>query len=633
MTHLIRCAILLSLVFLWINVSAYAQRDLKVKWLARRPPISKVEISGNRFFDDGRIRDEIRSQANGFWQSVRLRGKHQLRKDSKRVDMAAVTYLYKSNGFLFVEVEEEFEIAEDSSAIVKISITENDQFFVRNSMTTSELGSFREEVDHHLRQHKIGEPIDLYEVNQTRYDIKTVYANSGYPYAEVVDSVAVYEDIDSVDIVFKIDRGPLTLFGDVVVDSLKFTRPHTFTREILFEPGDIYSRQKIIDSKQRIYSTGLASFVDLSVIEDTAQFQPGKYDVRPNFKLKVSERKPKFAKVRTGAGQDQEEDLVWDVGFEFGNRNISGRARQVRFELLSSFLVFKSDWRVIKERFAFDYTEPWLFKIRMPLTFNFAAEPGIRARAQDYRISRINLGLSSSRELSRYQRIWGAISYEKVNITGIPENQLEQLKEEEGISVYRRLAVTWERDTRNNLLLPVSGTLIRFMGEHVGGFLGGDNHFEKLEASVARYQNFSGSNIYAWHYRAGWAFGSGSNPYVPTTDRFYMGGAKTIRGYRANEVGPKDERGRPVGGRVLIQSNQEIRRPLFWKLWGSIFIDVGNNYDDWDDIRIDNLLVSGGAGVQYISPVGPIRIDYGHRLIHPGYPKDGRFHLSILYAF
>ena len=62
-------------------------------------------------------------------------------------------------------------------------------------------------------------------------------------------------------------------------------------------------------------------------------------------------------------------------------------------------------------------------------------------------------------------------------------------------------------------------------------------------------------------------------------------------------------------------------------------MDIGNNYEDWDDIRLDNLLVSGGAGLQYISPVGPIRIDYGHRIVHPGYPEEGRFHLSILYAF
>lgn len=618
---------------LYIGTPCSAQRDPLLKWLSKRPLISRIEIHGNEYFDDDRIKNEIKSQANGFWQSLRLRKRHHLRKDSKSIDKAAVTYLYKSNGFLFVKVEEEFEIAEDSSAIVRIVIEENDQFFVRKSITTNSLGSFEEEVSHLLRQHKIADPVDPYKINQTRYDIKTVFANSGYPYAEVADSVAVYDDIDSVDIVFKIERGPLTIFGNIHVDSLDYTKPQTFLREVVFNPGDLYSRQEIIDSKQRIYSTSLASFVDLSVIEDTAQTGSGEYDVSPDFRLKVSERKPKFAKVSTGAGQDTEEDLVWDLGLEFGNRNVSGRGRQVSFDLLTSFLVFKSDWRIIKERFAFDYTEPWLFKIRMPLTFNFAAEPGIRSRAQNYRISKIDLGLSSSRELTRHQTIWGSISYEKVNITGIPEAQLDDLKEEKGISVYRRLELTWERDTRNNLLLPISGTLIRIDGEHVGGFLGGDNHFEKIETSVARYQNFSGSNIYAWHYRVGWAVGIESDPYVPTTDRFYMGGAKTIRGYRANEVGPQDETDRSVGGRVLVQSNQEIRRPLFWKLWGSIFMDIGNNYEDWDDIRLDNLLVSGGAGLQYISPVGPIRIDYGHRIVHPGYPEEGRFHLSILYAF
>ena len=318
---------------------------------------------------------------------------------------------------------------------------------------------------------------------------------------------------------------------------------------------------------------------------------------------------------------------------EFGSRNISGCGRGVKFEMFSSFLLFSKEWRVLKERFAFEYSEPWLFKTRMPLNLTFAVEPGLRSPTQNYRISKIDFGITTGRDLSHYARAWGGIAYEKVNITGIPSEQAEELKKEEGISVKRKLLFSMERDSRNNLLLPIRGSYLRWDAEYVGGFLGGDNSFIKLTANWSKYQNFYGSNIYAWNYRLGWVVGTGSDPYVPTTDRYYFGGGKSLRGYASNEVGPRTEEGERAGGRVIIQTNQEIRRPLFWKLWGLAFIDVGNNYEDFRYIKFDNILVSTGLGLQYISPVGPIRLDYGHKLIRDSYPAGGRFHFSILYAF
>jgi len=610
-----------------------AQRDPLRKWLTKKPLISSVEISGNEYFSDGKIKSSMRSRENGFWQSLRLRKRHRLRKDSKRYDMAALRYLYLTNGFVDSRIEEEFVIAEDSSAIVKITIVEGRRYLIRSSTTYSDLGSFGEAVAHQLRQLKQGDPLNPRRVEQVAFDIKTVYANGGYPYADVRDSVFIDSEIDSADVIFFIERGPLTVFGDVHVDSLEFTKPHTLTRELVFKPGDVYSRQMIIDSRQRVYSTGLVSYVDLALRSSKGTDTLNIHDVRPDFLLKVRERKPRFAKISTGAGEDQEQDLVWDLGLEFGNRNISGRGRQVRFGMISSFLVFAEDWRILKERFEFEYSEPWLLKIRMPLHLTFGVEPGVRSKTQRYRISRIDLGLTTARELSRSTLVSGGIEYEQVKITGIPADELDDLKEEQGISVKRKLLFLLERDTRNNLLLPIRGSYGRLNAEYVGGFLGGDNSFVKLQANVSRYQNFYGSNIYAWQYRIGWVVGTASDPYVPTIDRFYFGGGKSLRGYVSGSVGPVNAEGEAAGGRVLIQTNQEVRRPLFWKLWGSAFIDVGNNYEDFKYFRFDNLLVSSGVGLQYISPVGPIRLDYGHRLIRGDNPAGGRLHFSILYAF
>jgi outer membrane protein assembly complex protein YaeT len=614
-------------------VGAAADRDAQRKWLSKRPVISQIVVEGNSFFSDGRIKRTIRSKQNGFWQSIRLRQRHRLKKDSRSIDLAAISYLYRSNGFADAKIEEEFDVADDSSAIIRITIEEGRRLFIRGSYSPSDLGVFADDVWNLMGRAKTGQPYNSFLVSHIAAEIKTVYANDGYPYAVIKDSAQSVGESDSVDVVFSIDRGPLTLFGEIRVDSLEFTKSHTFVRELTFKPDDIYSRQRIVDSRQRVYSTGLASYVDLSAINATGDSLDGNVNVRPDFKLRVRERTPKFARIKTGAGQDKEQDLVWDLGLEFGNRNISGKGRQVKFEIFSSFLVFASEWRILKERFDFEYTEPWLLKTRMPLTVRFGAQPGIRSGTQRYRISQMDLDLTTGKEFSRSTRSWAGAVWQKVNITGIPAELKDSLQNEEGISVRRKLIFGLERDTRNNLLLPISGSYFRFDSEYVGGFLGGDESFIKLTASVSRYQNFYGSNVYAWNYRFGWAAGIESDPYVPTTDRFYFGGGKSLRGYPSNSVGPLNEKGDPEGGRVVLQTNQEIRRPLFWKFWGSAFVDIGNNYEDFEYIKFDNLLASGGVGLQYISPVGPVRVDYGHRLVRDSYPAGGRFHFSILYAF
>jgi len=79
--------------------------------------------------------------------------------------------------------------------------------------------------------------------------------------------------------------------------------------------------------------------------------------------------------------------------------------------------------------------------------------------------------------------------------------------------------------------------------------------------------------------------------------------------------------------------NIELRTPVKGKLWFTLFGDAGNSWDSFKDIALAQALLSLGIGVQYIAPVGPIRLDYARRVIHPLHPKSDRVHLSILFAF
>jgi outer membrane protein insertion porin family len=77
----------------------------------------------------------------------------------------------------------------------------------------------------------------------------------------------------------------------------------------------------------------------------------------------------------------------------------------------------------------------------------------------------------------------------------------------------------------------------------------------------------------------------------------------------------------------------EIRRPLFWRLGGTAFIDAGNVFEKIETTRLDGIISSAGLGLQFFTPVGPINFEYGFKLQRELDLQEGSYHLTILYAF
>ena len=79
--------------------------------------------------------------------------------------------------------------------------------------------------------------------------------------------------------------------------------------------------------------------------------------------------------------------------------------------------------------------------------------------------------------------------------------------------------------------------------------------------------------------------------------------------------------------------NVELRSTLFWRLGWQAFLDAGNLWYEAEHANLQDVRVTGGVGVVFFTPVGPLRLDYARRIIRAGDEPGGRFHLSILYAF
>lgn len=112
---------------------------------------------------------------------------------------------------------------------------------------------------------------------------------------------------------------------------------------------------------------------------------------------------------------------------------------------------------------------------------------------------------------------------------------------------------------------------------------------------------------------------------LPASVRFFAGGDTSVRGYAYNSLGPTDPLGAVVGGENLIVGSVEIDQLIAdnWSL--AVFIDSGNAYNQIKDF---DTATGVGAGIRWISPLGPIRFDVAVPLEKDA-PDDYRIHITL----
>jgi outer membrane protein assembly factor BamA len=205
----------------------------------------------------------------------------------------------------------------------------------------------------------------------------------------------------------------------------------------------------------------------------------------------------------------------------------------------------------------------------------------------------------------------------------------------EGTLVALALDVT--HDTAGSPLDARRGYLASLHIEQASPVVGGD--WSYFEAKVdGRVYLPVGKSVIALKARAGGITPNARG--VPFFKRYFLGGSTTLRGWGRFEVSPLLD-GEVIGGLGFFETSAELRVPLHGALSGVIFTDGGQVTETaWDD-NMFHLRMDVGLGVRYLTPVGPIRADFGYQLNPvPGLLIGGeeqarrwRIHVSVGQAF
>lgn len=167
------------------------------------------------------------------------------------------------------------------------------------------------------------------------------------------------------------------------------------------------------------------------------------------------------------------------------------------------------------------------------------------------------------------------------------------------------LGVGYQWDSRNDALLASTGRLFRLDLEASPSFVKGELELQSAGILSQREPRWSWSGKLV----AGVVHGDAG-----PSDRFFLGGRSSVRGFLSEGIGPRDGRD-AVGGRAMLSTGLSLFTPLPWfqTPWfrGHFFVNTGSCGDQpWKDQR-----VSVGAGVVYRHEMARLELSYGIPLL------------------
>ena len=575
--------------------------------------VTEVAFEGNRAFSDRKLRGVM--QTRKAWLFSFVTGSGVLNRDVLRTDVERLTAWYYDHGYVTVRVDEPRVERRDDGLHVTFKVDEGDQFRV---------GEVRlEGKDLPANAAKLQEglavtPGEVFKAGALRDDVQKLterLSEDGYAFATVEPETAVRADDKLVDITFQVDRGRPVIVDRIEVSGNTKTRDQVIRREMRLQEQEMFSASKLRKSREALQRLGFFREVNITTRRAGAE---------DRMHVVVDVKEAQTGAFSAGAGFSSADSLLFNARIQ--ENNLFGRGQR---------LVLNADVGSIRRNVILSFTEPYFRET--PLTVGADAFSW-RLEFDDFARSGTGIGTQLTYPVTAwgYTSLWGLpledvrvgsdYRLEQAKISNISSTAPPSIKIEEGTNLISSVTPHASRNTLNHAFDPTAGSLQDLSLEVAG--LGGER-FMKFEARNRWYYTFLhskalGDFTYALGGTLGYGVGDGglSGNDLPLFERYFPGGINSIRGYKTRTLGPredtKDALGRviattPIGGSEEVILNNEIIFPLVQTigLKGVVFTDAGNAYGADETISLDNTRFSAGAGLRWLSPVGPLRVELG----------------------
>ena len=518
-----------------------------------------------------------------------------------------VRRLYSAEGFLNSVVNPpEFTLSADStSAAISLTIEEGIQFRFGAIQFEGPLVFPRELLLAEIAQ----DTKTFYTAGRlasARRRLEDFYKKRGYFTVSVEASGDPASAQDGkVRVLFQIEPGPIYRFDGVTVSGTQGVKPSFIEKRLRRLQGEVYDPALIDRRFRELIETGL--FRDLRISSEAVDGDLIRLNVR------VEEAKSK--ELGLGLGYGSFYGLIVDANYT--NRNLFGTGRR---------LSFTPEWNQRGFSGEVVYTDPWFFETDYALKLRLYA---LTSTLKGYSKNEVGFTPSLSRQITDHWELSAFVLAKYIALTDILIFPTSLVGPEDysvvGIGVSQTL------DYRNNKVLPTKGFVFdASLGFAPNGI--GSISFIRGRVRFSYYVPVTAKSSIALGVRAG-LISPLSSEELPIDERFFNGGATTVRSFSELTLGPRDNAGYPLGGESFTVFNIEYTFPIWGDVYGALFLDAGNVVQNAANFGVENMRYAIGGGLRYNLPIGAIRFDYG---LNPS-PKPGEaqgaFHFAIGVAF
>lgn len=445
-------------------------------------------------------------------------------------------------------------------------------------------------------------------------DLRNRFFRAGFPDATVVSRVIERPDEPghAVDIELTVRPGARARLGDVAFSGLKITRERYARSQYTQETGDWLDRVEVETARARLARLGIFREVDFSLgpVPEPEEEEVGPPPPRDVFFEVEEDARHEFHLIGGFGSYDQ-----LRLGFEYTVFNILGRAHRIDVRTMQSFkgtaaevnyrIPFLRQWPVSANfRTGFLDRQEISFR-REELTTEAGLE--IRPPATDHRFA---VRYRFERLRSRFDE--GAVLAGRDLFQG------------------GSIGVDWAWDRRDFAVAPTRGFRLGASAEWALPVLGADSPYQRFTARASYHRPLSEA---MWvHFRleqgalARWG---GASDDLPFNRRFFPGGESSIRGFREGAASPRDKEGRILGAEIFTLATAEWERALIPALRGVIFSDYLLRSAELRNYPGTDGRLTIGLGLRYSTPLGPLRVEYGHNLISGPHDPSGTLHISL----
>jgi len=461
-----------------------------------------------------------------------------------------------------------------------------------------------------------GDSYNTVDIGDARYGVLSLYRSKGYVDA-YVETKSVIKG-NKASLIFMITENRASVIGKMIIRGNKKTKNSVIEREFTVREGDLYDQQEITRIRQRLYKLGIFSEVTINMLDR----DDDKKIVRD---VLVSVKEGKAGTVEVAMGYSDYEQLRGS--FDITYRNIGGLNRQIGF---------RTEHSSVEERYVLNFVEPWFFNMRnLPLKLFLMKEDirSVNPETRDllYKVDKFSFIAGFEKELINGLRVGLNYEYSFTDTYDV-EPGIILSKEDTGTLNIGSISPSIFYDIRDNPFDPTSGSLHGITMKFASAAYLSETEFVKASFQSSWYFQLRKGTVFAVSVKGGAAYSFEGTNEVPLIERYFLGGRSTVRGYSNDALGPKDEDGNPTGGNVFALVNGEFRFSV-WKGLGIVaFLDNGNVWKTVEDVNFP-LKHTVGGGLRYSTPVGPVRVDYGHKLNRESDESAGEVHFSFGQAF